>query len=191
MKLPTVSPSLSRRVRALLTCGILLSTATIGTTALWATTAATTSGVFTTASIKLAVDDRTVQYDFDFPDPLLPGERTAKVVKVQNIGSVAFKYSVGVASDNPVGRSMILRAVATPTMSSRTCSGGSVIVNNQVITSSINTFTSNRGDLAAGSGEEFLCFELSLPLSASSSLLEPPNNGEGSVTFSFAATTPS
>ncbi|GAC82344.1 hypothetical protein GP2_002_00140 [Gordonia paraffinivorans NBRC 108238] len=179
------SPNVSRRVRALLSCGILLTTGTLGTTALWSTTAATTSGTFTTANIELRVNG-TDAYTFTFPGSLLPGSTTAAVVNVQNVGSVAIRYNARVSSSDALGQAMQLKVTAGGSVSGSTCTAGTGLVADGVsITGADAAFATSRGPLAATSGVETLCLQLTLPMSAPGTLAG--NTGK-TVKFTFDAT---
>ncbi|MDV7100251.1 hypothetical protein R4227_08925 [Gordonia amicalis] len=176
---------MSSRLRALLTCGILLTTGAIGTTALWSTTAATTSGTFTTANLEIKANG-SVAHTFAFPGALLPGNTTAYVVNVQNTGSVQFHYDAKVSSSTALGQAMRLRVVVDGTVSGTTCTSGTQIATNLAITGSPVAFATNRGPLAATTGTEALCMQLTLPSTAAGSLA----GTSGSVTFTFDATGP-
>ncbi|MEO9327357.1 hypothetical protein [Gordonia aurantiaca] len=172
-------------MRALLTCGLLLTTATVGTTALWSTTAATTSGTFTTANIELEVSGFDT-YTFTFPGSMLPGDSTAAVVNVQNKSSVAIRYSSRVSSGAELGRAMLLKVIAGGVLSGATCqlgSSGTAVVNAFPITSSDTVFDTGRGPLAATNGEQALCLQLTLPISAQGSLA----GATSTVKFTFDA----
>ncbi|MGO3328170.1 MAG: hypothetical protein ACTIMF_16480, partial [Gordonia sp. (in: high G+C Gram-positive bacteria)] len=79
MRRPRLAYSLSRRVRAVLACGVLLGTGTIGTTALWSTSAATVSGQFTTAALEIKANG-VKEYTFAFSGPVYPGYTTTPAV---------------------------------------------------------------------------------------------------------------
>ncbi|MCZ0913939.1 hypothetical protein O0V02_16200 [Gordonia amicalis] len=181
------SPGLSRRVKALLTCGVLLGTGAIGTTALWSTTAATVSGQFTTATIAIRANSE-VAHTFTFPGTLLPGDTTAYVVDVQNIGGVQFSYTASRSSSSPLAQAMLLSAryglVANVSGTTTSCSGGTSV--GPIAIGSTMATIASRGPLAAGTGVERWCFQLSLPATASSTLA----GTTGAVTFTFSATGP-
>ncbi|WP_232716113.1 hypothetical protein [Gordonia metallireducens] len=178
------SPGASRRVRAMLTCGILLTTSAIGTTALWSTTAATTSGTFTTANLEIKANG-SVAHTFAFPGSLVPGDTTANVVTVQNTGTVAFTYSAKVSSATTLGRAMQLRVVTGGTVSGSVCTGGTQLVTGVPITATATTFAT-RPSLAAATGAEALCMQLTLPTNAAGTLA----GTTGTVTFTFDAAVP-
>ncbi|GAB85885.1 hypothetical protein RVF83_22565 [Gordonia rubripertincta] len=184
----TWSSGASRRLRALLTCGILLTTATIGTTALWTTSAATTSGTFTTANVEIKANG-SASYLFAFPGSLLPGDTTAFVINVQNTGSVSFHYNSKVSSATALGQAMLLKVVAGGSVSGSTCvpgANGIQVADNVPITGNPVAFSTGRGPLAATSGSEALCLQLTLPTTAAGNLA----GTGGSVTFTFDTTVP-
>ncbi|MGB3302540.1 hypothetical protein [Gordonia sp. (in: high G+C Gram-positive bacteria)] len=136
MKLPNISAGMSRRVRALLACGILLGTGAVGTAALWSTTAATTSGQFTTAGVEIMVGPsggpHQASYNFTFPGNLLPGSTTAQIVQVKNTGGIPFTFT-SAATQSGVG--------AFTTLTAR-----------RSTTSAVNIGTGPYGEPACGTG---------------------------------------
>ena len=192
MKLPAVprprfTPQRSRRVRALLACGILLGTGAFGTAAFWSTSAATVSGQFTTAHLEIRAEGQE-HYTFTFPGTLLPGDTTAVLLNVQNTGSVPFGYDGKVSSGSTLGTAMTLTARAGGSVSGAACTGGTVLTTGQAITGTASSFfPAARGPLAAGTGTDPLCLQLTLPTGAPGVLA----GTSGTVTFTFDATSTS
>lgn len=183
-----VSGSASRRVRALLTCGILLGTSAVGTAALWSTSSATVSGQFSTASLAIQANG-SVAHTFTFPGTLLPGDTTAAVINVQNTGSIPLVYNASVSSSSALGTAMTLTARSGGTLGSGSvsgttvCTGGAQVALNVAITATAAAFSSGRGPLAPATGTESLCVQLTLPTSADAALA----GTSGTVTFTFDA----
>ncbi|MCF8589977.1 hypothetical protein [Gordonia liuliyuniae] len=179
MKRPRIAEGTSRRVRAVLACGILLGTGAIGTTALWSTSAATVSGTFTTAALDIRANDEK-SYAFDFSGPVYPGYTTApRVINVQNKGATAFTYRVSVSSGQPVGRGMQLK------MTADTACSGTAIVSAHPITENPVVVSAGRGPLSAGTGAEALCVQLTMPASGVSQSVAGTS---GTVLLTFDAT---
>lgn len=175
---------ISRRFRALLSIGMVIGISVVGTLALWSTTVNTQSGVFTTASINIAANDvKAASFAFS-PTGLLPGQSAAQVVKVTNTGSTAFSYSAAVQSSSALGQGMTLTVVAGATASNGACGAGTSLATGTAIGAGATTFASNRGPLAATSGVENLCLQLTLPSGAGSNLA----GTSGTVLFTFTAT---
>lgn len=97
----------SRRVRALLASGILLGTGAIGTTALWSTSPQTTSGQFSTGFIDIRMSQSSNNTDPNatknlavaFPGSLLPGNKSAVMVSINNRGTVPFTVTMSAKVD--------------------------------------------------------------------------------------------
>lgn len=155
MTRPRITKNVSRRVRAVLACGVLLGTGAIGTTALWSTSAATVSGEFTTTELEITANG-TKTVPFNFSGPVYPGYTTTPVViAVTNAGSRTFKYNVSVSSGQAVGRAMRL------TLGGTSCTGAGTVTD-EVISSTPTVVSPGRGALAAGATES-LCIRLTMP----------------------------
>ncbi|GAA4677024.1 hypothetical protein [Gordonia humi] len=175
--------STSRRIRALLSCGIVLGAGAVGTTALWSTTAATTSAEFTTADVKIRAGDAE-PYSFTFPGSLLPGGTTAQIVDVHNIGSAAFVYTASRSSTTALGQAMQLTAVHGGSVSGTTCTGGTTVVSNTSVPAGPTQFWTSSPTVLAVDGVDSWCFQLTLPTGALPSLAAQTGN----VQFLFVAT---
>lgn len=132
MKIPTTFRSV--RVRAALSLGLVLSLGTVGTLAAWSSTATTTSGVFTTGTVNIRFDDGSplgnegIGTPYPVPLPtaaLLPGQSTAALVKVQNVGNVRFTHtrSVSVVTPGIAVTSRVTNGAVLGTGTVRTCGG--------------------------------------------------------------------
>ncbi|MDV7133202.1 hypothetical protein [Williamsia muralis] len=179
------SALISRRLRAILSIGMVIGISVVGTMALWSSTVSTQSGVFTTATIDIHIlDNGTETASFAFaPVGLLPGQSAAKVITVSNTGSAAFTYNALVSSANALGQGMTLKVVAGATATNGTCGTGTTLTTSATITSTATAFFTGRGPVAASGGTDALCLQLSLPITALASLA----GTSGSVVFTFNA----
>ncbi|ALG84083.1 hypothetical protein [Gordonia phthalatica] len=167
-------------MRALLASGILLGTGAIGTSALWSTTAATTSQEFTTANVDIRANGEK-SLSFSFPEALLPGRSTAFVIKVQNIGSVPFTYTATVQSPDALGRAVTLSYATGVAPSNGACPGAGT---STTITGTPTEFRATTSWLSPTTGVDALCLQLSLPTTADGALA----GQSGSARFIFSAT---
>ncbi|EGD56932.1 hypothetical protein [Gordonia neofelifaecis] len=186
----------SKRVRALLACGILLGTGAIGTSALWSTTSHTLSGQFTTATIEIRANGSAAA-TVSFPDTLLPGYTTATMVDVKNTGTLAFTYLPSVGSSNTatsVGQWTTLKStvVAAGTSVTGTSTGTTCPAGIATLVSAQNVTTAKAGfsgvvarPLAIGTTER-LCMQLTLRMDTPASFAGLAS--AGTVTFTFDAT---
>lgn len=174
--------TVSRRIRALLACGVLLGSGAMGTAALWSTSAQTVSGTFTTAYLKIQANGSS-PYTFTFPGALLPGSSTAFLIQVQNAGSTPFTYVGSVQSASALGQATTLTSRVDGTVSGTTCTGGSGVTG-QSVTSLKSSFRSASGVLPAMTGTENVCVQLTLTAGANASLA----GSSGTVLFTFDAT---
>ena len=178
---------ISRRLRAVLSIGMVIGISVVGTLALWSSTVNTRSGQFTTATISIFADDvvaddtKTATFAFA-PSGLLPGQSAAKVVTVTNTGSAALTYTALVSSGNALGRGMRLTVIPGATAAANgTCSAGTALTTNTAITATPTAFTTGRGTVAATNGSDPLCLQLTLPPDAPANLA----GTSGSVLFTF------
>lgn len=198
MKRPDVRRQTSRRIRALLACGILLGTGAVGTSALWSTTAATESGTFTTATIEiLANQTKNATITFDAAPPLLPGYTTAAMIDVKNSGSLNFTYvpSVqGSAGATSVAQYTTLKSVQVgqaagvvpSTGRGSTCPAGAAVGSSLNVSTQKVAFAPARS-LNVGNSER-LCMQLTVRMDAPDSAAGRAGGTAGSVTFTFDAT---
>ncbi|SIS21955.1 SipW-dependent-type signal peptide-containing protein [Williamsia sterculiae] len=160
----------SRRVRAVLSIGMVLGIGVVGTLALWSSSVATQSGVFTTATVSILADgSKAAAFTFS-PTGLLPGQSAAKVIAVSNSGTAAITYSAAVASSNALGQAMTLTVVPGASATNGVCGSGTKIADGIAVSATATTFSTNRGPLAASGGAENLCVQVNLPLTADASV---------------------
>ncbi|PYE14546.1 putative ribosomally synthesized peptide with SipW-like signal peptide [Williamsia limnetica] len=175
---------IGRRLRAVLSIGMVIGIGVVGTLALWSSTVNTRSGEFTTATVNILADG-VKGGSFSFaPSGILPGQSAAKTVTVTNHGTAPFSYTASVSSDDALGQGVTLtvRSEATAT-SGGMCNGGNVITTNKPIKSTKEPFTTGPRPLAGASGTEILCLQLNLPDTASADLA----GVSGKVMFTFDA----
>ncbi|WP_448221554.1 hypothetical protein [Gordonia iterans] len=196
MNLPKISLRASRRLRALLACGILLGTGAVGTTALWSTAPATTSGTFTTGFIEIRLNeaaDNTAaaeeHFPFAFPGQLLPGDTTAFIVNINNRGSVPFTVQLLARGDSVVGQHLDLTARISiggspVTTDGTTCSGGSAAPSTALSTTDQAIVNWTAPWPATPAGYRRVCLQLLLRTSAPGAAA----GQAGSVDFTFQAT---
>lgn len=176
---------ISRRFRALLSVGMLVGVSVVGTLALWSSTVATQSGVFTTATINIQANTSKNATLIFAPTGILPGQSTATLVTVTNTGSAAFQYRTAAGSSTALGQAMTVTAAAGGTATGGKCTGGTSLATNSAITASTTptTFMTGRGPVAATTGTDTICIQLNLPLTAQANLA----GTTGSVVFTFTA----
>ena len=175
---------ISRKFRALLSVGMLVGVTVVGTLALWSSTVATQSGVFTTATINIQANtSKNASLTFA-PSGILPGQSTASLVTVTNTGSTAFQYAASAGSSTALGQAMTVTAAAGATATGGKCTGGTSLATNSAITSTTpTTFITGRGPVAATTGTDTICLQLNLPLTAQANLA----GTTGSVVFTVTA----
>lgn len=199
MKRPTLTRDGSRRVKALLSCGILLGTGAVGTTALWSTTPTSTSGTFTTGFIDLQLntasnntDPAVNSFTFTFPNTLLPGDRTAFVLNLNNRGSVPFTVAATGFGDAVVGQYTTLKAATSTgtqvTTNGATCAGGDSGSASAVAlgTAPVAVVSWPTSIPAGPTGSRRICLEVLLETTAPATAA----GQTGSVTVTFTATSP-
>lgn len=198
MKLFGLTTATTRRVRALLACGIVFGTGAVGTTALWETTATTMSGEFTTAAVSIKVGDPSGTlfedpYAFSFPGSLLPGYATARIIRIKNDGLIPFTYTSTVVGANAgantalVARRAGASAVGTTTnaFGDTLCtSGGDSMTIGVAVTTAPTVFGGASGALAAG-GTQDVCIQLTLNMNTPAAYA---SRSDGTATFTFTAT---
>ncbi|MFZ2177726.1 MAG: SipW-dependent-type signal peptide-containing protein [Rhodococcus sp. (in: high G+C Gram-positive bacteria)] len=189
------------RVRAILALGIVLGLGAVGTLALWSNSAVATSGVFSTGTIDLRVNEVDT-YSFTGTSGLtmtnmLPGESRAATLQVQNKLStlpVTYSMAAGTAAGSPLLADYIQLRVfgsASPTnaasggLNTGSCSGAQIASAALRAGASVPVITAPQ-PLVAATGTQDLCFVAALaanaPLSVQSQTL-------ATITLTFNATT--
>lgn len=97
------------RTRAVLSLGMILGLGAVGTMAAWSDTATATTGMFSTSSIQMKVDGKRPTSSFTKLNKtsMLPGNSTAGDIKVENTGTIDYKWAVsasGSGSSELVGK---------------------------------------------------------------------------------------
>lgn len=183
-----MSGAASMRIRAVLSLGVILGLGTVGTMATWSASTTTTSGVFTTGTVEIKLNDAdatvTTPYTVTLGRALLPGDSAGVPLIVQNRGTLAVRYTTAVRSADATGQAMRLRITTGATVSGASCSGGTATtVVDQAVTSTDTGILGTRGPLAAGTGDDPLCMQFTLPTAAPNSV----QTTSGSVQFTFVA----
>ncbi len=199
-EVPTTSSGFGARARSLMSggkpraiasLGIVLGLGAIGTLAAWSDSATATSGVFSTGSVDLQLNNNQgnpTAYAFATltKTDMLPGNSVAATLPVQNKGSVPFSYTMGASSNTSTLAPYLKVTVSTGTSNGTVCSGGTVLANGLALTSAgtTNLITTARG-LPATTGSETLCFQVTLDANAPTSVQSQTVN----TSFNFNATT--
>ena len=97
------------RTRAVLSLGMVLGLGAVGTMAAWSDSATATTGIFSTSSIQLKVDNQRPAAVLTqlTKNSMLPGNTVAGEVKVQNTGTVDFTWAAvasGSGASNLLGK---------------------------------------------------------------------------------------
>ncbi|MDH3007066.1 MULTISPECIES: SipW-dependent-type signal peptide-containing protein [Gordonia] len=167
----------STRVRAVLACGIVFGLGTVGTMAAWSATNTTTSGTFTTGSVDLWLNNvnatTTAPLALNLGTGVLPGQSRAVMINVQNRGPSAAMYTTTIRGATEGARAMTLSVAVGGSVSGNTCTASPVLTG-QAITASATPILGNRGELAATTGTDPLCMQLTLPTAAANTLQSAP-----------------
>ncbi|MDO9380342.1 MAG: TasA family protein [Nocardioidaceae bacterium] len=180
------------KVKALLSLGVVLGVGAVGTMAAW-TDNATATSTFSTGNVQIRLTDNNVQaYGFTTLSMtnMAPGYSKASVLKVKNTGSLDFGYTISAAATDSgnvagLGAGLRVKITADTTVSGSgnaiTCSGTALTGANGVAPAAVNAAARN---LVGTTGNETLCFQVSLPTDASTQL----QSASTSIVFTFTAT---
>ncbi|MFE4503759.1 SipW-dependent-type signal peptide-containing protein [Rhodococcus sp. NPDC056743] len=115
------------RIRAVLSLGMVLGLGAVGTMAAWSDSATATTGMFSTSSIQLKVDNQRPTHQFTAlkRNSMLPGQSVAGAMTVQNTGTIDFNWAVSpVATGSPALISKLkVSLYKTAANNGNTCSG--------------------------------------------------------------------
>jgi predicted ribosomally synthesized peptide with SipW-like signal peptide len=188
---------LSARLRAVLSLGLVLGLGSAGTLAFWTDDVAITGTTFTAGTLDLQVNSET---DDDYAtttlsmtgsNVMVPGSSSAEVLTVQNKGNIPLKYTMtgGMTGADAAAMApqltLTLRAGGSKsgTGNTSTCTGGTSIYSSALSTSTSTAIIGTaRGPLAATTGTEALCFQVTLSSSAPSSLQSKTANATFTLT---------
>ncbi|SDD14740.1 SipW-dependent-type signal peptide-containing protein [Rhodococcus tukisamuensis] len=198
-EVPTTSSGFGARARILLSggkpraiasLGIVLGLGAIGTLAAWSDSATATSGVFSTGSVDLQLNNdpgNPTAYAFASltKTNMMPGNSVAATLPVQNKGTVPFSYTMVANSTSSTLAPYLKVLVSTGTSNGTACSGGTVIANNLALTSGGSTNVIPTGRALNNGASETLCFQVTLD----PSVLTSEQNKTVSTSFNFNATT--
>lgn len=176
----------SVRVRALLALGLVAAPAMTSTFAYWTDDVQITGTTLTAGTLDLNVDGGDPQATTTLAmAAMVPGSSSAEVLSVNNVGTAPAKYSMtggltgtDAADYNTAGSNGLLLTIrsggtVSGSGSSATCTGGTLLVNGVALTSTTSTTiltTTQTALLAAATGTEDLCFQITLAATAPSSL---------------------
>jgi predicted ribosomally synthesized peptide with SipW-like signal peptide len=174
----------SRRVRALLSLGLLGSALVVGTYAYWTDDVTISGTTFTTGTLDLQVNSSDSYSTTTLgmsSTPMVPGNTSAEVLTVKNNGTVPLKYTLtgGLAGTDAAAfntaAALKLTIVSGGTRSgsgnAATCTGGTTIYGPTALTNVTTTaiIGTRRGPVAAA-GTEALCFQITFDTAAPSTL---------------------
>jgi hypothetical protein len=179
----------SRRLRAALSLGLVLSAGSVSTHAYWSGGASLAGASFSSGTIDLKVDnlDAGVPFTAMTLSGMVPGSTSAGVLTVKNAGSSDLTYTVSAAGTNGDGKglaALLLARVTTDVTTTgsglaRTCAGASIAGSGTSLT---GTLIATGRPLAAGASET-LCFQATLPVTAPSTT----QNALTTLTLTFSA----
>jgi predicted ribosomally synthesized peptide with SipW-like signal peptide len=154
------------RTRAVLSLGMVLGLGAVGTMAAWSDSATATTGMFSTSSVQLKVDNQRPAHQFTElkRNSMLPGQSEAGALTVQNTGTANFQWAV---SATATGSSALIGKLEvslhqTGANDGSTCSGP--IIGTQQAFSGNPTLVSGRS-LAAGVSEQ-VCIKVTVDSTA-------------------------
>ncbi|MDV8010696.1 SipW-dependent-type signal peptide-containing protein [Rhodococcus sp. IEGM 1241] len=184
----------SGRARAIMSVGIVLGLGAVGTMAAWSDNASATSGVFSTGTMDLQINDDQGSPSYGFTtltkSGMVPGNSISAMLPVQNKGTSAFSYTMSATASASTLAPLMKVAVysegaATNANNVGTCSG-TLIETSKPFTSggTVNVIAAPR-PLAASTGVENLCFLVTLDPAATVDV----QNQTVSATFNFNAAT--
>lgn len=173
------------RVRATLSLGIVLGLGSVGTLAAWSDSASATSGMFSTATIDLQLDNNPGNPNAYVITSLnktnmMPGDTVQATLPIQNKGSAAFKYTMSASATGESGLAPLMKVTALE-------SNCSTVVNGPLGLSTVAAtpiITTGRS-LAATSGTETICLRVTLDPGVTTAMQNKTLN----VSFIFSATT--
>lgn len=174
----------SRRMRAVLSLGVVAGVLVTGTYAFWTDDVTITGTSFSAGSLDLQVnsqDSYTTTTLGMSSTPMVPGNTSAEVLTVRNNGTVPLKYTLtgGLggtdAATYSAAGALRLTVVSGGTRSgsgnAATCTGGTTIYGPTALTNVTSTaiIGTRRGPLAPAATEA-LCFQVTFDAAAPSSL---------------------
>ena len=181
----------SRRLRAALGLGLVLSLGVIGTQAAWTDQVTVTGSTFSTGKVDLKVNDGDTNVTVSTLSlaGMVPGTSAAGTMRVLNNGTVPLKYSAVGAATNADGKNLAgglaMRVVyygsVNGTAPNQTCGVSNALAGTATSLNGPVFGTSRR--LNAGDSE-VMCFEVTLPANAPSAL----QGATTTATFTFTGT---
>ena len=170
----------SRAVRALLSLGMVVGLGATGTYAYWTDVKTVSGTTITAGTIKLQVTDNysnATAFTKMNVSTMVPGESTAGVLKVQNIGTAPLRYHVNATPSNNdgkgLGAALDVRVTGDAVVSTSgrnvTCPGSRLANTGLKFTTDL-VATSTAGRQLTANQTEYLCIQATLPLGADTAL---------------------
>jgi predicted ribosomally synthesized peptide with SipW-like signal peptide len=163
----------SRRIRALLSLGIVVGLGAVGTLAYWTDDATITSSSFSTGTLDVALNDGLIgpannggtisDTTFTLSD-MIPGESFARTVKVGNAGSVRLNYTAKAWNSGTLASGLRWTVVAGSTASN----SGSTAAGNRTGACSVGTTTATDVTLGTTSGTATTVIATKRPINVTS-----------------------
>lgn len=172
----------SVRVRALLSLGVALGIGSVSTLASWTDDVTVSGTTFTTGTLDLQVNNVDSYATTTLSmSAMVPGATSAEVLTVKNNGTVPAKYTLtgGLSGTHAAeftaaaANGLLLTVRLGGVKSGATCTGGSILVTDQPLTSTTTSAILTKRPstaLTASGGSEVLCFQVKLSDTAPSSL---------------------
>ncbi|MGL4305275.1 MAG: SipW-dependent-type signal peptide-containing protein [Mycobacteriaceae bacterium] len=179
----------SQRARAVLTLGLVFGLGTVGTLAIWSDTATATSGIFSTGTVDITIDNnegKPTAYGFTAlgMTGMLPGNSKAAMLAVRNKGTLPFTYTTTSSVSGALATNLKVKiyagGAATNTATTGTCS----VTTTNLYDGTLAGVSTAARTLAATTGLDNLCFLVTLDTSTPIS----QQSATATATFIFNAT---
>ena len=174
-------------LRAVLSLGLVLGVGSAGTFAYWTDEAVAQGITFTAGTLDLELQDDaddSISFTTLNISTMIPGQSVAGVLKVENVGNVAFTYTASTSVSNSTLAGALDVKVTNGSVSgsapNATCSGSQLSGTGTKLDQAL---VSTSRSLSASASED-LCLQVSMPTGASSSL----QGTTTTVSYTFTAT---
>jgi predicted ribosomally synthesized peptide with SipW-like signal peptide len=154
------------RTRAVLSLGMVLGLGAVGTMAAWSDSATATTGMFSTSSVQLKVDNQRPAHQFTElkRNSMLPGQSEAGALTVQNTGTANFQWAVSATATGSSALIGKLKVSLHQTGANDGSTWSGPIIGTQQAFSGNPTLVSGRS-LAAGVSEQ-VCIKVTVDSTA-------------------------
>ena len=171
----------SRAVRALLSLGMVVGLGATGTYAYWTDEVTVTGTTISTGTIRLAVNGSrpTLSTSSMSISNMVPGNTTAAVFTVSNVGTAPLKYYLNATATNAtLNSALVVKVTGAPTVTTtnglKSCGGAALTPSGTSFAANLlGTAASQRTLTASGTGagsSETICIEAMLKTDADSAL---------------------